>query len=110
MAKNKNAQAQVANQLGEKKKIRSDRTAHISSSILSWIFSLIFLCLIGFIIYASVPGFQTYGISNILFTGNFDLNKNQASVWLPLCITILSAGIAILIAAPLGIKSAVFIK
>ena len=111
MAKKKEAQVQVApNQLGEKKKIRNDKTAHLSSSILSWIFSLLFLCLIGFIIYAAVPGFQEFGAKNILFTGEFDLNEGKASVWLPLCVTILSAGIAILIAGPIGIKSAVFIK
>ncbi len=92
------------------KKVRVDRSVHIVSSIIAWVFSLLFLCLIGFIIYAAIPGIEEYGIKNILFTGKFDLNKNEASVWLPLCVTILSSGIAILIAAPIGIKSSVFIK
>ena len=100
----------VQKQIGEKKKIRSDKTAHIASSLFSWLFSLVFLALIGFIVYASIPGFQQYGFNSIIFSSVFDLQKNQASVWLPLCITIISAGIAILIAGPIGIKSAVFIK
>lgn len=77
---------------------------------LSWTFSLIFVSLIGFIIYLSIPGFQEYGITNILFTGDFDLNNNKASIWFPLCITIITTTIAVLFAAPIGIKSAIFIK
>ena len=111
MPNNEVAKVQVAStKSGEKKKIRSDKSAHIASSFFAWLFSLVFLALIGFIIYASVPGFQQYGFNNIIFSATFDLQDNQASVWLPLCITILSAGIAIIIAAPVGIKSAVFIK
>ncbi len=88
----------------------ADRSYRTVSSFLSWAFALIFLALIGFIIYAAIPGFEHFGITNIIFTGKFDLNKGEASVWLPLCVTILSAGIAILIAAPIGIKSSLFIK
>ena len=110
MPNKKTAQAQAAVSLVEKKKIRSDKVAHGCSFGLSIFFSLFFICLIAFIVYASVPGFQQFGFSNILLTGQFDLNQGKASVWLPLCVTILSAGIAILIAAPIGIKTAVFIK
>lgn len=92
------------------KKARKDRFVHYCSCAIAWLFSLLFLCLIAFIIYAAVPGIKEYGFKNILFTGQFDLNHNQASVWLPLCVTIISAGIAILIAGPIGIKSSVFIK
>ena len=100
----------VPKSLVEQKKIKSDRAARGCSLGFSIFFSLFFLCLIAFIIYASVPGFQHFGAKNILLTGKFDLNQKKASVWLPLCVTILSSGIAILIAAPLGIKTAVFIK
>ena len=112
MPNKKEAQVQAAptTSLVEKKKIRNDRAAHGASLGISIFFSLFFICLIVFIIFASVPGFQYFGIKNILFTGVFDLNQSQASVWLPLCVTILSSGIAILIAAPIGIKTAVFIK
>lgn len=92
------------------KKINIDKCVKYISCSLSWLFSLIFIALIGFIIYASIPGFQFYGAKNILITGEFDLANNKASVWLPLCITILTSFIAILIAAPIGIKSSIFIK
>ena len=92
------------------KKTKADRSAKIITSILSWLFALIFVALIGFIIYASIPGFKFYGIVNILFSGKFDLSKNQASVWLPTLITLLTTTIAILIAGPLGIKTSIFIK
>lgn len=98
------------NKMSEIRKIRSDKATHIISSSLSWLFSLVFIGLIAFIIYASIPGFKAYGLKNILFTSTFDLSKNQASIWLPLCVTILTAGIAILIAGPIGVKSAIFIK
>lgn len=93
-----------------KKKQTKDQSAKVVSLLLSTFFSLIFLCLIGFIIWASIPGFQVYGIENILFNLKFDLAQDQASIWLPLCVTIITAGIAIIISAPVGIKTAVFIK
>lgn len=92
------------------KKIKADKTASILSSTLAWLFSLLFLCLIIFIIIGSIPGFQEYGIVNILFTGQFDLSSGEASIWLPLFITILTSTIAILIGGPLGVKTAIFIK
>ncbi len=92
------------------KKIKFDESIKIITSISAWLFALLFVALIGFIIYASIPGFQFYGIVNILFSGKYDLNKNQASVWLPTLITLLTTSIAILIALPLGIKTSIFIK
>jgi phosphate transport system permease protein len=38
------------------------------------------------------------------------MSGNKASVWLPLCITLLISGLAIIIAAPVGVKTAMFIK
>ncbi|WEK82831.1 MAG: phosphate ABC transporter permease PstA [Mycoplasma sp.] len=93
-----------------KKKILVDNASKTTSSFLGWSFALVFIALIGFIIYASIPGFKHFGIANIIFTGDFDLTNGKASVWLPLCVTILSSGLAILIAGPIGIKSSIFIK
>lgn len=92
------------------KKTRTDKKAKVITSIIAWLFALMFIALISFIIYASIPGFKYYGIINILFSGRFDLSKNQASVWLPTLITLLTTLLAILIAGPLGIKTSIFIK
>ncbi len=92
------------------RKTRTDKRAKIITSTIAWLFALIFIALISFIIYASIPGFKYYGIINILFSGRFDLSKNQASVWLPTLITLLTTLLAILIAGPLGIKTSIFIK
>ena len=92
------------------KKTRTDKRAKVITSIIAWLFALMFIALISFIIYASIPGFKYYGIINILFSGRFDLSKNQASVWLPTLITLLTTLLAILIAGPLGIKTSIFIK
>ncbi|MCQ2956727.1 MAG: ABC transporter permease subunit [Mycoplasmoidaceae bacterium] len=47
---------------------------------------------------------------NIFATGVYDLENGKASVWLALCITIFVAGFALIVAAPVGIKTATFIK
>jgi phosphate transport system permease protein len=90
------------------KKQRTDVVSKTISMSLSWVFSLIFFALIVFIIYASIPGFKAYGWS--ILGGTFNMQTGQASVWLPLCITLLVSLLAILIAGPLGIKTAIFIK
>ncbi len=92
------------------KKTKQDHVSKGLSCFLSWVFALVFFALIIFIIYASVPGFKEYGIKNILFTSTFDLANNKASIWLPLCVTILISLIAIIFAGPIGIKTAIFIK
>ncbi len=92
------------------KKVNQDGISNVITSILSWSFALVFFALIIFIIYAAIPGFQEYGFKNILFASTFDLNKGKASIWLPLCITILISLIAIILAGPIGIKTAIFIK
>lgn len=74
---------------------------------------IIFLGLIGFIIWKSVPGFQHYGFSNIILSSKFNINDNnskEASVWLPLSITLLISFFAVLIATPIAVKTATFIK
>lgn len=92
------------------RKTNQDHASKGLSCALSWVFALVFFALIIFIVYASIPGFKEYGIQNILFTSTFDLANNKASIWLPLCVTILISLIAIIFAGPIGIKTAIFIK
>ncbi len=88
----------------------SETTVKVVTGVFSGIFWLLFLSVIGFIIYGSIPGWQAYGFENIFGTGVYDLEHGQAGAWLPLCITIFVATLAILIAGPVGIKTATFIK
>ncbi len=80
------------------------------SYFFSFFVLLMFIALLGFIFYASIPGFAHYGIINILFTGDFDLKSNKVSIWLPLFITFLTSFFAILFATPIGIKTAIFLR
>lgn len=91
-----------------KNKLSTDKSVQIATSVVSWVFACVFLLLIGFIISESIQGFKFYGWS--IFGGSYDLSKNKASVWLPLCTTIIVSLLAILIASPIGIHTAVFIK
>ena len=42
------------------RKTITDKTSKIITSTLAWLFSLVFVALIGFIIYASVPGYPLW--------------------------------------------------
>ncbi|MCQ2747888.1 MAG: hypothetical protein MJ223_01230 [Mycoplasmoidaceae bacterium] len=89
---------------------RSELIAKIATMAISILFCALFIGVIGFIIYGSIPGFKVFGFANIFGTNIYDLEKGKAGAWLPLCVTILVAGLAILISAPVGIKTATFIK
>lgn len=67
----------------------------------------IFLALIGFLIYSSIPAFTTYNIFNTL---DFNFSDKNASIWMPLSITLLVTVFSVLIATPIGVKTATFIK
>lgn len=79
--------------------------------ILSILFSLlvlaIFISLFAFLIYSAIPAFKNYEIFN---TTEFNLSMGKASIWMPLSITLLVTVISLLIATPIGIKTATFIK
>ena len=78
----------------------------------AWLLVIIFLGLIGYIIAMSVPGFKAYGFDAVVFSDKFDTSDpslHQASVWLPLTITIIVTIGALLIATPLALKTATFI-
>ncbi len=88
----------------------TDTPAKVITGVISGIFWLLFIGVITFIIYGSIPGWQEYGFMNIFATGVYDLENGKASVWLALCITIFVSGFAIIVAGPVGIKTATFIK
>ncbi|RJS90923.1 ABC transporter permease subunit, partial [Ureaplasma urealyticum] len=93
------------------KKIK-DKLAKTLVISFAWLFSICFIGLVVFIIIRSIPGFEAYGLKNIFWSKNFNLADYAAgsSVWFPLAITLLVSFGAIIIAAPIGIKTATFIK
>jgi len=91
------------------KKLKSDKIGKITSISISWFLAVIFLIIIGFIIYSAIPGIQEYGWSSIFGSLEFNLASNQASIWYPLAITLLITIGAVIIASPIGIKTATFI-
>ncbi|MGL4343541.1 MAG: phosphate ABC transporter permease PstA [Metamycoplasmataceae bacterium] len=80
------------------------------SAFFSAMVGIIFFGLIGFITYEAIKGFTNFGIVNMLFTNQFNPAEEQFSFWIPFSITLLSSFIALLIAVPLGIRVAIFIK
>lgn len=79
----------------------------------SLLIGLILFGILGFILYRSILGFSVYGINNILLSDEFILNGTAGqgvSFWLPFTSTLLTTSISLLIATPIGIKTAVFIK
>lgn len=93
-----------------KSKIISEKSLKIISLVFTYSLIVIFIAMLGFIIWKASDAFNQYGIVNILFTGEFNFNGPQVSFWVPFSITLLTTFIAILIAAPIGIKTAMFIK
>lgn len=90
------------------KKIISNTSFHWLSVSLAWLACIIFVGMLVFIIIKAVPGFQAYGWT--IFQGEYDLKENKAGIWLPLLITLIVSLAALLIAAPIGIKTAIFFK
>lgn len=94
------------------KKIKQNNIAKTISSIATWIFAISFISLIIFIIISSIPGFQSYGFKGIFLSNNFQTSDpllQESSVWLPLLVTIIIVIGSLLIATPIGIKTATFI-
>lgn len=89
---------------------KSDVLARSIFIVFGVIFVALFIAVIGFVIYGSIPGFKAYGFSNIFLTATYNLENQQAGAWLPLCITMFVAGLALLIGGPIGIKTATFLK
>lgn len=77
------------------------------SIIVSLFVLTIFIGLFVFLLISAIPAFSHFKIFN---TTEFNLSNQNASIWMPLSITLLVSLIAILIATPIGIKTATFIK
>jgi len=88
----------------------SDKVSKVLTLTFGVLFWILFIGVIAFVIYGSIPGWKKYGFINIFFTGTYNLEQNKAGVWLPLCVTLMTSGFAILIGGPIGIKTATFIK
>ncbi|XQP56011.1 MAG: ABC transporter permease subunit [Mycoplasmoidaceae bacterium] len=92
------------------KRIGKDTVVKWTTGFFGILFWVLFLGVIAFIIYGSIPGWQAYGFENIFGTSTYDLANGKAGAWLPLCITVMVATLAIIIAGPVGIKTATFLK
>ena len=89
---------------------KSDVVAKGITGAFGILFWVLFIGVIAFIIYGAIPGFKAYSFNSIFGTGTYNLENGKAGVWLPLCVTMLVSGLALLIAGPVGIKTATFIK
>lgn len=92
---------------------RTSVAAKVISIIVASFSGVILIGIIGFIFWKSITGFKDFGIENILGTLTFDLTSgvgSAVSFWSPFSATLFTTLIALLIAVPLGIKTAVFIK
>lgn len=95
-----------------KKQISTNNVARYVSTFFAWFLVIIFLGLIGYIIYSSVPGFEEYGFNNIILNDKYNINDSSnpnASIWLPLLITIIVTIGSLLISTPLAIKTSMFL-
>lgn len=74
--------------------------------------SLAFIALIvmfGFLIKAAYPAYQKYGFFKMYFTADFSENGSWG-IWSPLAITLITALLATLIATPIALRAAYFIR
>ena len=95
-----------------KKQNTTNNIAKYVSTFFAWFLVIVFLGLIGYIIYSSVPGFEEYGFNNIIFNDKYNINdpnNPNASIWLPLLITIIVTVGSLLISTPLAIKTSMFL-
>lgn len=98
----------------EKKYVKNQKKyneiAKWSSLSFAFIVISIFIVLVIFILFLAIKGFINFGFVNVLFSLNFDPSNDKYSFWIPFSITILTSFFAICLAAPIGIKVALFTK
>lgn len=95
-----------------KSRTTSNNIVKYVTMFFAWLLVIVFLSLIGYIIAKSVPGFKAYGFNSIILDNKYNINNpndHEASVWLPLAITIIVTIGALLIATPLALKTATFL-
>lgn len=95
-----------------KRRIITNKTVKFFASLSVWLIAILFFILILFIILKSIPGFKYYGFKGIFLTDRYSissLDDPSASVWLPMAITLIITIGSLLIATPLGVKTATFI-
>lgn len=92
------------------KQKRINNIAHGTSLFFSFFVISLFIALVVFILIFAIQGFVNFGFTNILFNFNFNPSLDQYSFWAPFSITLVTSTISVLIAAPIGIKVALFTK
>lgn len=92
------------------KQKRINKIAYGTSIFFSFFVISLFVALVAFILIFAIQGFVNFGFTNILFKFEFNPSSNQYSFWVPFSITLVTSAIAVLIAAPIGIKVALFTK
>lgn len=95
------------NKFNQFKKARS-KLFHSISFTAAWLFAITFVGIFAFIFYKSIPGWESYGKS--IFRLDFNLVQNKAGIWAPLSVTLFVTFVSLLIAAPIGVNTAIFIK
>ncbi|MGL5630677.1 MAG: phosphate ABC transporter permease PstA [Mycoplasmoidaceae bacterium] len=89
--------------------IFSNRIFKYLTIFAAFLLVIILFVMFSFILYEAVHN-SKISLANILFTNIIDFSQKKCSFWLPFSVTIITSTIALLIAAPLGVKTATFIK
>ena len=86
-------------------------SSKVIAGIVSCFSGVLLFGILGFILVRAIQGFQDYGFSAILLSDKFDINStDNVSFWLPFTGTVITTLISLLIAVPIGIKTAVVLK
>ena len=94
----------------KKNKTKKEFLGKLISSFFAWTMVLLFVLILIFVIISAIPGFEHFGLNGILGTIEYNLGEQKASIWSPLSITLLVSFGSLLLATPIGIKTATFIK
>ena len=91
-------------------KLNRDLLGKLLSSFFAWLMVVIFVVIIIFVVISAIPGFEFFGLGGILGTVEYNLADKKASIWSPLSVTLLVSFGSLLLATPIGVKTATFIK
>ncbi len=94
-------------------KLKQKTLNDLITKIIIFIFSLLaffaLMGLFGFLIKAAYPAYQKYGFWHMYFTASFNEGGGWG-IWSPLLITLITSFLAILIATPIALRTAYFIR